>query len=122
MHKFSSKSIANLSLCDKRLQDIAYEAINYIDFSVICGHRTEKEQEKAYRSGNSKLRYPYSKHNSIPSKAMDLTPYPLDWEDIESFYHLADIILEVADKQGVNLLWGGHWSGFRDYPHFELRD
>ena len=97
------------------------------DFSVICGHRGEKEQNEAYSTGNSKLKYPKSKHNSMPSMAVDIVPYPLDWKNIDSFKALAVEVKKVWDKiptaerEGFDLSWGGDWKTFKDMPHYELR-
>jgi len=97
------------------------EAIKHIDFMVLCGHRGKKDQDSAFLSGNSKLRYPKSKHNSIPSTAIDLSPYPLDWDDINSFCFLAGFIMGTAKQLGVELEWGGHWKKFLDYPHYQIK-
>jgi len=98
-----------------------------LDFTVICGHRGEKEQNEAYRNGTSKLLFPRSKHNVSPSLAIDVVPYPLDWKNIASFKKLAILIKETwaeltpEEKQGYTLSWGGDWNSFKDYPHWELR-
>ena len=74
MPYFGRLSTQRLSTCDERLQDICNEAIKVYDFSVLCGHRDEIEQKKLFREGKSKLEYPHSKHNSIPSLAVDIAP------------------------------------------------
>lgn len=119
MPELSKRSLDNLSQCDERLQKVAELAITYFDFTVICGHRGQKEQDAAYASGNSKLRFPRSKHNKTPSLAMDCVPYPLDWNDIGAFRAMADAIKRAARELGVDLVWGGDWK-MRDYPHFEV--
>jgi hypothetical protein len=95
-------------------------AIKRYDFTVLCGHRGEEEQTRAYEAGNSKLRYPMSKHNSEPSMAVDIAPYPIDWDDIGRFQELAAIVLEEAALAKIPLRWGGNWKNFKDYPHYEL--
>lgn len=119
MAKFSRRSLERLSTCHPDLQHIAHEAIKEIDFTVLCGHRTEEEQQQCFDNRTSKLKWPNSKHNSLPSRAMDLAPYPLDWEDEEAFEALADVILRVADELEIDIVWGGEWK-MRDLPHFEL--
>lgn len=118
----SSTSHSRLLTCDERLQKIVFGAINEIDFTVICGYRTKDEQDYAFEHGKSKLQWPNSKHNQNPSLAVDLAPVPIDWNNLTRFKELADIVLMVADKQGVKLTWGGDWKRFRDLPHFELAD
>ncbi len=49
------------------------------DFSVRDGVRGEREQNKAFDSGNSKVRYPDGKHNKKPSQAIHFLPYPVRW-------------------------------------------
>ena len=42
----------------------------------------------ARREGRSKLSWLESKHNCEPSRAVDIAPYPIDWDDRERFSHL----------------------------------
>ena len=63
----------------------------------------------------------------LPSLAVDIVPYPLDWKDIASFKELAVLIKEtwdeltVEEQGGYTLSWGGDWKNFLDLPHWELR-
>ena len=75
MYKFSERSLMRLSKAHDDLQLIAKHAINYTDFTIVTGHRGEKEQNDLYERGFSKLRFPQSKHNSYPSRAIDVAPY-----------------------------------------------
>lgn len=132
MCKYSKASQDRLNTCDPRLQDVFTEALSIgFDHSIICGHRSEQEQNEAYRTGASKLQYPRSKHNSFPAKAVDAVPY-LDACGI-SFYeknciYFAGKIMAIAKKKGVPLRWGGDWNmnrdtsdqTFNDLVHFEL--
>ena len=80
MPNFNQRSIDNLKTCDFLLQNLFNEVIQRIDCSVICGHRGKEEQNEAFDKKASKVRYPDSKHNSFPSMAVDVYPYPYDWE------------------------------------------
>lgn len=120
MPQFSNRSLTNLAQCDERLQRVARECIKHYDFSVICGHRNKAAQDKAFAEKKSKVKWPNSKHNKTPSLAMDCTPYPLDWNDIQAFHTMAKHMKEAAKKVGVKIVWGGDWKGFFDGPHFEL--
>jgi len=130
MAKFGKRSMMQLSTIDPRLQVILGNAIRRMDFSVLCGHRGEKEQNDAYNRGVSKLRFPRSKHNRSPSAAVDVAPYPIDWSDLDRFRKLKAIIFDEAAKIGVDLIWGADWDGdgdemdhsLRDYPHFEIQE
>lgn len=71
----SEASEAKLVQCVPSIQAVARRLINYMDFTVVCGHRGEAEQNAATAAGNSKTPWPTSKHNSLPSKAIDIVPY-----------------------------------------------
>lgn len=111
-----------------RLQLVLNAAIKYMDFSILEGHRGKAEQDEAYRTGKSKVRFPNGKHNQVPSHAVDIAPYPLDWSDTERFVYFAGFIMGVAASHDVRLRWGGDWDRdtevedetFRDLGHFEL--
>ena len=89
------------------------------DFTVICGHRNEADQNKAFKEKRTQLRWPKSKHNQLPSRAVDLAPYPIDWNDEKRFIWLATYMYRAAAHENVWIRWGGHWT-FKDMPHFEL--
>lgn len=129
MPKFSKRSLARLASCEARLQMVCNAAIERTDFTVLCGYRGEAEQNDAFERGMSKLRYPQSKHNAWPSRAVDLAPWPIDWENIGRFKTLMDIVAEEGKRLGVKLRFGWDWNGngkpdekFLDWPHVELVD
>lgn len=126
---FGERSLALLATCDERLQRIAQAAIRVgMDFSVISGHRGKDEQEDLFARGLSRKRWPDSRHNSLPSLAFDVAPWPIDWSDRGRFLHLAGILRTVAFDLAVPIRWGGDWDGdfdlkdqtFFDLGHFEL--
>jgi hypothetical protein len=92
------------------------------DITVLCGHRSKADQDKAVADGKSKARWPSSKHNATPSKAVDIAPYPIDWDDTARFRALAGHVLAVGEALGVPLKWGGHFKTLVDMPHFELAE
>lgn len=120
MAKFSKESLEELTTCDKRLIQICEIAIKKFDFKVICGRRGLKTQNKAYYAGKSKLKYPKSKHNTNPSLAVDIAPWPINWNDIDRFIKLGYYVKGIADALGIKISWGGDWKTFKDYPHFEI--
>lgn len=128
MPKFSLKSKERLNTCHPDLRKVCEEVIRTYDFSVTCGHRNKKEQDEAYRKGNSNVRYPNSAHNKIPSLAVDIVPYPVDWNDIGRFRELAAAFMAVASvlkERGEitsDFVWGGNWKTLKDYPHFEVKE
>lgn len=117
---FSKASQDKLSTCDSRLQEICNEAIKEYDFVVLCGHRDKEAQDLAFAQGNSKLEWPKSNHNTAPSVAVDLAPYPIDWKNLQRFRDLAAVMHKVAASKNIPLVWGGEWKTFKDFPHFEL--
>ena len=118
MPYFGSSSLRHLNTLHYDLREILLEAIELYDFSVICGHRSEQEQNEAYNNGKSDLQWPESKHNKFPSKAVDIAQYPIDWENTEEFVYLAGIISAIATRKGVKIRQGWRWGW--DYPHTEL--
>jgi hypothetical protein len=128
MPKFSKSSLKKLGECHPNIQSIFNEVIKHYDCKVLCGYRSEEDQTRAFDGGYSKVQYPNSKHNIVPSHGIDVVPYPIDWSDRESFYHFAGYVKGVADMHNVNIRWGGDWDGdldlhdqtFFDLGHFEL--
>ena len=123
MPTFGRRSKENLATCEQEIQDVLNEAIKHYDFSVIDGHRDMATQNKYFNEGVSKVRWPNSKHNSYPSRAVDIIPYPDGFDaDNSEFDRMATYILSACSRLGVRMDWGGHWKNFKDYPHFELKD
>ena len=128
MPRFGSRSRKNLATCDEDLQDLFNEVIKHVDCSVICGHRNKQEQNKAFEEKRTKVKYPNGRHNAKPSMAVDVAPYPIDWDDRERFHLFAGFVLGIAQSMEINIRWGGDWNknfevddnNFDDFPHFEL--
>ena len=128
MPNFSKTSLDRLATCDYRLQILFEEVVKHFDCTVICGHRGQAEQEAAYAARKSRARFGQSPHNFEPSRAVDVAPYPIDWNDLDRFQFFGGFVLGVAAAMGVPLRWGGDWNGnrklsdnrFNDLPHFEL--
>ena len=129
MPRFGTKSKSALHSCDERLKKVFNEVIKTVDCSVLEGHRNQVDQDKAYEDGKSKIKYPHGNHNKLPSMAVDVVPYPIDWNDRERFHLFAGFVLGIAKSMGINLRWGGDWNQnwfvddnkFDDFPHFELK-
>ena len=130
MPYFSKKSREKLSTCHEDLQKVFNEVIKYVDCSIIEGHRDERRQDRLYEEGKTKVRYPMGRHNSKPSRAVDVVPYPVDWNDRERFHLFSGFVLGVARGMGITLRWGGDWNmnfevddnKFDDFPHFEVKN
>ena len=130
MPKFSKKSLSKLETCDKRLQDLFLRVVKKFDCTILEGHRSKDRQNKLFDEGKSKLKYPKGKHNSLPSKAVDVAPSPIDWNDRERFTYFAGYVLGIAYQMGLKIRWGGDWdmdtqvkdNNFDDLPHFEIKE
>ena len=134
MPTLGQKSKERLNTVYPRLKGNIEEAIKVTDFTVLCGVRSKEEQEAAEKAGNSKVKWPESKHNLKPGRndqfslAVDVAPYPIDWNDLKRFYFLAGVIMSIAAQRGVKLRWGGDFNRdynfsndkFVDMPHFEI--
>ena len=136
MPHFGRVSMANLVTCDEKIQVICKEAIHVMDFSILEGFRATEKQEEYFKQGKSKLDgvTVKSKHQSRPSRAVDIMPYPAIlggvnvWEDTRRFYMLAGVMMAVSHNLSILLRWGGDWDSdqnfteqsFNDLPHFEL--
>ena len=129
MPKFGKRSMGRLNTCDEDLIALFQEVVKYFDCSVLEGHRGKEKQNKYFNEGKSKLKYPEGRHNKKPSNAVDVVPYPVDWEDREQMSYFAGFVKGVAYKMGIPIRWGGDWNNnndlkdnnFDDLPHFELR-
>lgn len=127
MFKFSKASLTRLKTCHPDLQAVCFELIKQYDFSVLEGHRGQEAQDAAYMAGNSKVKYPNSAHNKNPSLAVDIAPYPIDWENLSRFKEMIyrfDAIANMLRERGEiesNFEYGAFWSALRDFPHIEIK-
>ena len=128
MPSFGKKSRDQLKTCHPKLQRVFNEVIKSVDCTILKGYRNEEEQNEAFDKGNSKVRYPNGRHNANPSCAVDVLPYPVDWEDLERMTLFAGYVIGTAEQMGFKIVWGNDWdrdfqtkdTNFKDYPHFEL--
>ena len=101
------------------------------DFIVTEGVRTPERQRELYAQGRTKpgkivtktLTSNHFKHADGYGRAVDLTPYPVDYEGPVKFPKheaIARAMKAAAAELGVKIQWGGDWKGFIDRPHYEL--
>lgn len=120
--KFGRKSLERLALCDERLQKLCHAMIDRSEFdlTITCGYRGREEQEEAFAKGNSKAHFGQSKHNFKPSQAVDICPYPINWDKKDIRWHkMIALAYEIAKEQGIKIRSGKEFT-FEDYPHIEL--
>ena len=131
--KLGKTSLARLQGVDETLVNVVKRAIEIseVDFSVLEGVRTLERQCELYAQGRTapgKIVTWTMKSKHIEGKAVDLVPYPLDWNDLEKFNKIKDAMFQAAREQDVNLRWGADWDGDGKYrekgeydsPHFEI--
>jgi len=121
-----------LKSCEYDLQRLFNEVIKHVDCSIVCGHRVELEQNKAYFGGFSTKQWPNSKHNELPSLGVDAAPYiagrGIPWDDHSQFYFFAGFVLGTAKQMNIKIRSGADFNmnndisdqGLIDLPHFEL--
>ena len=132
MPRFGKRSKERLRGVDARLVNVLNEVVKYFDITVIEGLRSQKRQDELVAEGKSKTKF--GKH--VLGKAVDIAPYPIDWQARDDFHLLGGFVLGVASQMGVNVRWGGDWSAsslykgklttkdnsFDDLVHFELKE
>ena len=124
MYKWGKTSKDRLATCDKRLQDLAdmMLARSSFDLTITCGYRTEQEQNEAFEKGKSRAKFGQSKHNTFPSKAIDICPYPINWDSKDPrWQEMALNAMWCAGRLGFEIAWGGNFKSISDKPHFELK-
>ena len=117
-YKLGKRSLENLSGVSGDMVAVVSKAIEItgVDFTVIEGLRTLERQKKLLADGNSTTLN--SRH--ITGHAVDMVPYPVDWEDLERFELMAKAMKQAAADLDIPIIWGGDWKSFYDAPHFEL--
>ena len=130
MPRFGNRSRINLSQAKAELQDVMNAAIKRTDFSVIEGHRGKKKQNQYYDEGKSTVRFPDSKHNLMPSWAVDVVPWDQEKRkalhgnnpyELMQIGRMVQIIMEEAERLGVDIECGANWRNFPDGAHVQLR-
>jgi len=136
MPKFSDKSRARLDTCHPDIVAVLLRVIARRDCTIIEGVRTKERQAELVRTGKSKTMN--SRHLMQAdgySHAVDVGPWPLDWDDSKAFALFAGYVMATADEMHARgeishtLTWGGDWDNdgatrdhsFFDGPHFQLR-
>tara|TARA_R100001594_G_scaffold140093_1_gene185020 strand:+ start:756 stop:1133 length:378 start_codon:yes stop_codon:yes gene_type:complete len=125
MPRFGKRSKQRLKGVDTKLVNVLNELVKIMDVTIIEGKRTQERQDELVAKGASKTKY--SKH--IEGKAVDLAPYPIDWEDRERFHYMGGMVRGIGQQLNVNIRWGGDWdsdgeikdNNFDDLVHVEIK-
>lgn len=125
MYKFGKRSKQRLKGVDAKLVNVLNELVKIMDVTIIEGLRTKERQEELVKQGASKTKF--SKH--IEGKAVDVAPYPIDWEDRDRFHYMGGMIRGIAQQLNIPVRWGGDWDSdgetrdnrFDDLVHVEIK-
>ena len=79
--------------------------ITEVDFTVIEGIRSISRQRELLKAGKSTTLN--SRH--ITGHAVDMVPWPVDWEDLKRFEQMAEAMKTAADELDISIVWGGDW-------------
>ena len=129
MPKFGKKSKERLKGVDTKLVNVLNELIKIMDCTIIEGVRSEEKQQEYFKKGKSKIDGITKKGMHQLGKAIDLAPYPIDWNDRDRFHYMGGMIRGIAKQLNVNVRWGGDWdsdgqtkdNSFDDLVHVEVR-
>jgi peptidoglycan L-alanyl-D-glutamate endopeptidase CwlK len=156
MAQYGVQSMAALATADQNLITLFDEVVKSFDNKILYGYRDpvlqfelfklgraydhvtglwsiiHKSKVVTYKDGVINL----SNHNYIPSRAVDVAPYPINWGDTNRIYLFAGYVLATARKllesgaMTKAIRWGGDWNQntlvndetFLDLVHFEVID
>ena len=132
MPKLGKRSLSRLMGVDPRLVTLCHAVVKDFDITIIEGLRDLETQKKYVKEGKSKTLK--SKH--LEGRAIDIAPYPVDWDNLARFDFLAGMMYAYANMMGVKIRWGGDFDQdlmfgtkgktkgketFKDLVHFELK-
>jgi peptidoglycan L-alanyl-D-glutamate endopeptidase CwlK len=141
-YKLSNRSLERLEGVHPLLIEVIKEGIaeSPFDFGIppFGGLRTVEDQQKLYAKGRTVEvgSKPVTYVDGIVKKsnhqakadgygwAFDI--YIFDHEkrracwNVEKLSEVAIHLIKIAQKKGIMLVWGGNWTRFKDYPHFEM--
>ncbi len=125
----SDSSIKNLENVHPDLVILMKDLSQFCPIRVLCGYRDQQAQDHAVASGASKKPWPTSKHNIVPSRAIDLCIEPYNPDDILQCLYLNAFVMGFGTARGLKLRSGADWNGNfspstspspKDYFHIEL--
>lgn len=149
MPNFGRTSRERLATAHPLLQELMQRVVKRRDITILYGHRNEAEQNEAHARGASTKRWPESTHNTLPSMAVDVAPWPiphnwgdlvhgvtgkardLAWKERVKFYEVAALARFVWSQMceerpelatQYRLRCGADWDGDGDYRDQDFDD
>ena len=138
MFNLGEKSLGKLKGVHPDMVKVVKRAIQITeqDFMVLEGVRTPERQKELFAQGRTKpgpkvtwtLTSNHFKQKDGYGHAVDLVPFPVDWDDLKKFDAMSKAMFAAAKELGIKIRWGADWDsdgkprekGESDSPHFEL--
>tara|TARA_R110000823_G_scaffold246675_4_gene370593 strand:+ start:343 stop:735 length:393 start_codon:yes stop_codon:yes gene_type:complete len=130
MPRFGKRSKERLKGVDTKLVNVLNELIKIMDVTIIEGVRSEAKQKEYFAKGKSKIDGVTKLGQHQKGKAVDLAPYPIDWNDRDRFHYMGGMVRGIAKQLNLKVRWGGDWDSdgqvydntFDDLVHIEVLD
>jgi peptidoglycan L-alanyl-D-glutamate endopeptidase CwlK len=129
MSCFSKKSLEKINnkkfhpLLKKLLQEAIKDTpIDFVVLETVRTIETQKEYFKKKTTKTLKSKHIPTCNKSQLCEAVDIAPYPVNWQDTQKFDKLALHIKQKANQLNIPITWGGDWKTLVDKPHFELNN
>ena len=129
MARFGRQSMDRLEGVHPLLVDWAFRVVKVMDCKVVRGLGTLEEQRHFVETGASLTMDSYHlPQDDGMSHALDLAPYPIDWQDLNRFWLLGGVGMALAHEMDIPIIWGRDWDGdriytdqtFNDFPHWQI--
>ena len=123
LHPWGNKSKEAISTVDPRLVYIANKLADIWNMTIIHGYRGRELQTQLHEQNpNGALPWPLSEHNHTPSRAIDIAPYPVNWEKVDRFDMMIGAAYAIAEGGNFRIDSGKFFSNVLDYPHIQVVD
>lgn len=147
-YSFGARSLARLEGVHPKMVAVVKRALEIMnewtragkpatDIMVLEGVRTPARQQQLYAQGRTKpgqiVTWTLTSNHFVNKRtgyghAVDLVPFPVDWNDLRKFDLMAKAMFQAADELHTPIRWGADWDrdgkprerGETDSPHFEL--
>lgn len=139
MPHYSARSESRLQTVAEPIQRVMRFVLKRFDHTILEGHRDQLTQDAAFVRGASTKQWPNSKHNQLPSAAVDAAPYypevpagGIDWrtdaallaaaksqdwvafmailENVKRWHTFGGYVLGAGNAMDVQIRWGGDWD------------
>ena len=130
MARYGRQSRDNHDGVHPLLVDWSFELVSIMNVKCIDGVRNLTTQREYVHLGVSlTMNSMHLIQSDGYGHALDLAPYPVDWNDTRRFYIMGGIGIALAHKMDIPITWGGRWNPdddqfhlpeFNDIGHFQI--